>query len=620
MRRFLTILLVALAMSAPASAQLRIVTYNVAKLNGDTVKMATVLEAIALDATQGFAVDPAVYVFQEVEAEDVGLLDDLIASIASPGVNYLQGTFTSSRSEDGSGGAQAMFYRVDLLAEDVSKHKDLSTGGGRKSDRWRLNLVGYDSPDAGFYLYSSHLKAGNSGADQQERLAGANTLRFDADNLPQGTHIVYCGDFNLSSNSEAAYAAFLARGNGQAFDPLGTGSWGGVANALKHSQSPLLAQDGALIGGGVNDRFDFQLSSAEMQDTDGVALIAATYRTFGNDGQHFNQAINAGNNFYFPNLVYSNLVADALTGASDHLPVIADYQIPGVLYAEMTEDFGRVIQGAAYQVPVTVLNLASAEDSSGVDHIDYQASGTGGLSGFVTGEVGPLPDAAFPMLTVNTSKVGTVFGQATVATTSQACQNDFHDLFTFGSVVRHADASFRVNMNVDLEALSGVFTANTGEHVLSIPLFNLNYDSSQALLDVDLVKGLLPPFTLKAPLPKSIGATPGVLTFTVNTNGLAPGFYSNLLTINVSDEDIPGSLSSSVFLVIKLTIEPAASIEGDLNGDGVVDGADLGLLLSAWGDCPAEAAGSGIPCSADLSGDGTVDGADLGILLSNWSG
>jgi hypothetical protein len=48
----------------------------------------------------------------------------------------------------------------------------------------------------------------------------------------------------------------------------------------------------------------------------------------------------------------------------------------------------------------------------------------------------------------------------------------------------------------------------------------------------------------------------------------------------------------------------------DLNGDGVVNGADLGLLLAAWGVAP------GSP--ADLDGDGVVNGADLGLLLSNW--
>ncbi len=54
---------------------------------------------------------------------------------------------------------------------------------------------------------------------------------------------------------------------------------------------------------------------------------------------------------------------------------------------------------------------------------------------------------------------------------------------------------------------------------------------------------------------------------------------------------------------------------GDINGDGDVNGADLGLLLSAWGACGDCSPGS---CPADLNGDCTVDGADLGLLLGNW--
>ena len=48
----------------------------------------------------------------------------------------------------------------------------------------------------------------------------------------------------------------------------------------------------------------------------------------------------------------------------------------------------------------------------------------------------------------------------------------------------------------------------------------------------------------------------------------------------------------------------------DVNEDGVVDGADFGLLLSAWGACAG--------CPEDLDGSGTVDGADVGLLLSAW--
>ena len=50
---------------------------------------------------------------------------------------------------------------------------------------------------------------------------------------------------------------------------------------------------------------------------------------------------------------------------------------------------------------------------------------------------------------------------------------------------------------------------------------------------------------------------------------------------------------------------------GDLNIDGVINGADLGLMLSSWGPC-------GSNCNADLNGDGVIAGADLGLLLSAW--
>ena len=52
-------------------------------------------------------------------------------------------------------------------------------------------------------------------------------------------------------------------------------------------------------------------------------------------------------------------------------------------------------------------------------------------------------------------------------------------------------------------------------------------------------------------------------------------------------------------------VEPA--VDGDLNDDGRVNGADLGLLIAGWGGP-----------SPDLDGNGSVGGGDLGILLANW--
>ena len=53
------------------------------------------------------------------------------------------------------------------------------------------------------------------------------------------------------------------------------------------------------------------------------------------------------------------------------------------------------------------------------------------------------------------------------------------------------------------------------------------------------------------------------------------------------------------------------SIPGDVNGDGVVNFADLNIVLSNFGQT-----GAGIPGDAD--GDGDVDFADLNIVLSNF--
>ena len=61
------------------------------------------------------------------------------------------------------------------------------------------------------------------------------------------------------------------------------------------------------------------------------------------------------------------------------------------------------------------------------------------------------------------------------------------------------------------------------------------------------------------------------------------------------------------------TIETPSLCPADLdpiNGDGVIDGADLGSLLGEWGACPG--------CRADFNDDGQVDGDDLGTLLGQW--
>jgi subtilisin family serine protease len=66
-------------------------------------------------------------------------------------------------------------------------------------------------------------------------------------------------------------------------------------------------------------------------------------------------------------------------------------------------------------------------------------------------------------------------------------------------------------------------------------------------------------------------------------------------------------------IAASIALVPPPSVPADLNGDGVVNGADLTIMLSAWGPCPNCDA-----CPADLTGDCVVGGADITALLSAW--
>jgi hypothetical protein len=61
---------------------------------------------------------------------------------------------------------------------------------------------------------------------------------------------------------------------------------------------------------------------------------------------------------------------------------------------------------------------------------------------------------------------------------------------------------------------------------------------------------------------------------------------------------------------MSVTVKTVDACTGDFNGSGLVDGADLAILLGSWGACAN--------CAADVDGNGTVDGADLAVLLGAW--
>jgi subtilisin family serine protease len=115
-----------------------------------------------------------------------------------------------------------------------------------------------------------------------------------------------------------------------------------------------------------------------------------------------------------------------------------------------------------------------------------------------------------------------------------------------------------------------------------------------------LVRAQHPEWPSKAvPAGLIVDTVVGVLASTgVNADPNNPGFEGQIGDARISAS---GAVAAG----------PVAPPRGDLNVDGFIDSADLGVLLSAWG--PAQPG-----ARADLDASGAVDSADLGILLSRW--
>jgi len=94
------------------------------------------------------------------------------------------------------------------------------------------------------------------------------------------------------------------------------------------------------------------------------------------------------------------------------------------------------------------------------------------------------------------------------------------------------------------------------------------------------------------------------LTFVVQQGGNFPRFYSKENAFVLFGLAQPARLQYTVRVLPECVI-------ADVNCDGLVNGADLAIVLGQWGS-------AGGP--ADLSGDGTVNGADLAIVLGGWTG
>jgi endonuclease/exonuclease/phosphatase family metal-dependent hydrolase len=213
------------------------------------------------------------------------------------------------------------------------------------------------------HLFSVHLKAEQGSTYEAARLTEATTLRNYLSGLPAGTKFMVMGDFNFYTSSETGFQKLTdseANNSGRLKDPINqVGAWhDNAAYALYHTQSPRTRSFGGGSTGGMDDRFDFILTSYSSLDNN---TIPSSYKAYGNDGNHLNDSINR-----LPNAAVPDSVANALAYSTDHIPVICDFKF------QSGSSPGSFVQispanGASNQAVSGTLTWATSTGATGYD-------------------------------------------------------------------------------------------------------------------------------------------------------------------------------------------------------------------------------------------------------------
>jgi len=321
--------------------------------------------------------NPDILVMQEMTSQTGvnGFLTNVLIPINS---SYTAGTFLDGPDTD-----NAIFFKSNLFTF-ISNTVIPTT----LRDINEFKLI-YNATSDTLRIYSVHLKASDTPADEQQRLSEVTILRNVTDALPTNKNYIVCGDFNIYGSTEPAYQKLLNQSTTGYFLDLFnlSGTWNNSAYAQYHTQSPRVrAFDGGATGG-MDDRFDMILMSPALINSGGITYVPGSFVSYGNDGLHYNDSINAP-----PNNAVGQTIANALHNASDHIPVFANFsfETPSVQQITLTTLIEGFYNGVTMiRDTVTVELRTSSSPYTLVDQtkifLSTTGTGTGNFSNAVNG-------------------------------------------------------------------------------------------------------------------------------------------------------------------------------------------------------------------------------------------
>ncbi len=245
-------------------------------------------------------------------------------------------------------------------------------GGDRDINVYKLY---YKSPELAWStdtvfltIIVGHLASGSDPEAANMRNNEATLVMNHIASLPNPHNYLFQGDFNLYGASEPAFQKMINNNNANIrfYDPVNKiGEWSSNSTyAAYHTQSTHTISN-CFIGGGMDDRFDFILASLPIiMETYRVKYVPGSYTTVGQDGLHYNSAINdPPTNTSAP----SNVI-QALYDMSDHLPVYLDLKInqtPAGIESSSPADF------TVFPNPATdILYMDMSKDAGGFAHYE----------------------------------------------------------------------------------------------------------------------------------------------------------------------------------------------------------------------------------------------------------
>lgn len=298
MWRYIAAVFLAAVSLAPAQDTTRVMTYNILSYSAPSsrdVYFSTVIDSVA----------PDILVVQEIDgaASVQGFLNNILNHAGTP--------FSAGAYINGPGSDNAIFYRTSAF--NFVSNTAIPTPARDLNEFVLVHNISGDT----LRIYAVHFNS----SDPQIRAAQADSLRRITDALPPGSHYLALGDFNLSGSEESAFQKLLDQSaGGYVSDPLNLiGVWDFPEFAPYHNQSTRTRSFGGGAFNGLDERLDLCLLSPEIAADSRINYIPGSYTTFGNDGLHYADSINA-----LPNLAVSDAMANALHQASDHLPVFVD--------------------------------------------------------------------------------------------------------------------------------------------------------------------------------------------------------------------------------------------------------------------------------------------------------